>query len=114
MATKAELRDRVLRHLKVLEAGESATAEDASAVETAIDDVYAELGELGMAYWAANAIPAGCIRPLMRVVAADVAADFVTAPEVATYEVKRKPAMDELRAVLAEPNDGTPIQVCYF
>jgi hypothetical protein len=114
MATKADLRNRVLGHLKVLEAGESATAEDAAAVESAIDDVYAELGELGMSYWAANAIPAACLRPLMRVVAADVAAEFVTAVEVAEYESKRKPAMDELRAVLAEPNDGTPIRVCYF
>jgi hypothetical protein len=112
--TKAELRDRVLRHLKVLAAGESATAEDAGAVESAIDDVYEELGELGHAYWSADTIPQACARPLMRIVAADVAADFVTQGEADDYEVKRAPAMSELRAILAEPNDGAPIQVCYF
>jgi hypothetical protein len=114
MATKADLRERVLRHLKVLEANESPVAADAAATDEAIDDVYAELGELGQAYWSADTIPQACLRPLMRVVAADLAADFVTAGEVAEYEGNRKPAMAELRAILAEPNDGAPIAVCYF
>jgi hypothetical protein len=114
MPTKVELRDRVLRHLKVLQAGESPTAEDAAAIVAAIDDVYAELGELGSAYWSEGAIPQACLRPLMRIVAADVAADFVSGAEVEGYEIKRAPAMAELRAILAEPNDGAPIAVCYF
>lgn len=114
MATKVELRDRVLRHLKVIEANESPVADDAAVTEEAIDDVYAELGELGHAYWSEDTIPASCLRPLMRIVAADLAADFVTAGEVSEYESKRAAAMSELRAILAEPDDGSVNTALYF
>ena len=45
--TKSELRNRVLRHLGVLAAGEAASSEDASVVDDAIEAAFEELSKYG-------------------------------------------------------------------
>lgn len=55
MATKAEIRDRVLKKLGVLARGQTANAADASHVETAYDELHAELTERSLAVWALTA-----------------------------------------------------------
>ena len=55
MATKAEIRDRVLKKLGVLASGQTANAVDVTNVETAYDELHAELTELGLAVWALTA-----------------------------------------------------------
>lgn len=51
MATRAEIRDRVLRKLGVLATGQTADASAANIAETAYDEIHAELTEIGMAIW---------------------------------------------------------------
>ena len=63
--TKAEIRDRVLEHLGVLGAGQSASAEDAAVVEEAIDAAHDQLRKFGLAPYATTAVPEWA-QPLLR------------------------------------------------
>jgi hypothetical protein len=54
MATKAEVRNLVLTGLGVLRLGQDPQNQDSSSVETAYDQVYARLKELGLATWAST------------------------------------------------------------
>jgi hypothetical protein len=55
--TKEQLRDHILRQLGVLGAGETATADDATLVETVIDNCQDELEQLEVALWPADDVP---------------------------------------------------------
>jgi hypothetical protein len=55
--TKAELRDRVLTHMGILAAGQSASAEDAAIVEEAIDAAHSQLRKFGLVPFATSAVP---------------------------------------------------------
>lgn len=49
--TKADLSTAVLRRLRILAAGETASAEDAALVEDEYDDTLEALREEGLVYW---------------------------------------------------------------
>lgn len=53
MTTKAEVRNQALQLLGVLQIGQSAQAQDATEIETAYDEIYADLKDEGLATWAA-------------------------------------------------------------
>lgn len=55
MATKAEVRNQALNLLGVLMIGQSAQSQDATEIETAYDEVYADLKAEGLATWASTA-----------------------------------------------------------
>lgn len=74
--TKAQLRSRVLEHLGVLAAGQSATAEDAALVDEAIDSAHERLRKFGLAPFATSAIPPWAQVPLRDYVAGDVGRAF--------------------------------------
>lgn len=59
--TKAELRDHILRQLGVLGAVDTAEAEDATLMETIIDNCQGELEQLEVALWPIDDIPAYAI-----------------------------------------------------
>lgn len=52
MATKAEVRNQALQLLGVLQIGQSAQSQDATELETAYTEVYADLKKDGLATWA--------------------------------------------------------------
>lgn len=112
--TKTQLRNAVLLHLKAIAANEDPSSEDATTVETAIDNVYDELQEQELAYWSSSSIPNAVFEPLKQIVAADVAGNYLSETDAAVKRNERKPAMARLREVVAEPNDGSPIPVTYF
>lgn len=74
--TKAQLRNRVLQHLGVLAAGQSATAEDADLVDEAIDAAWAKLRKFGLMPFATSAIPEWAQQGLRDYVAAEVSPSF--------------------------------------
>lgn len=74
--TKAQLRDLVLEHIGVKAAGQSASAEDAAAVETAIDAAHAQLRKFGLVPFATSAIPEWAQIPLRDYVAGDIGHSF--------------------------------------
>jgi hypothetical protein len=73
---KAALRNRVLEHLGVLAAGETAASADQTWVDEAIDAVHERLRKFGLAPFATSAIPSWAQIPLRDVVAGDVAQSY--------------------------------------
>lgn len=55
MATKAELRDRAANDLGLLRLGQSLQAQDTTRIESAFDEVYADLKTDGLNVWASTA-----------------------------------------------------------
>ena len=55
MATKAEVRNQALNLLGVLMIGQSAQSQDATEIETAYEEIYADLKTEGLATWASTA-----------------------------------------------------------
>lgn len=97
--TKAQLADMVLEHLGVLATGQSATEEDASKVETAIDGAWAILRKPGLVPFATSAIPEWAQFPLRDFVAGLVGKDF-------GFGDSFKPGQDEGRKELARQVAG--------
>lgn len=86
-ATKAQIRDKVLRKLKVLAFGQTATAEDADIVETAYDEVHALLSEKEVITWGSgDSIPDEAVRPIVKIVAFEVADDFLSSKDEGRYQ----------------------------
>ena len=92
---------RVLKRLHVLAGSETPSAEDDAAADTVIEDVHEELQELGLAYWALSAIPAAVVPGLVHVICADLAGDFLTDAEAASYEGKRNYGLARIRAAVS-------------
>ncbi len=65
MATKQEIRNQALQMLGVLRVGQSAQTQDATEIETAYDEVYADLKDEGLATWAAADEAPDTITPYM-------------------------------------------------
>jgi len=70
MATKAEVRNQALELLGVLRLGQSAQSQDATTIETAYDEIYADLKKDGLATWASTAeVPAELVPHVVHLVA---------------------------------------------
>ncbi len=54
MATKAEIRDRAAQDLGILQLGQALQSQDATRIESAYDEVYAQLKKDGLAVWASS------------------------------------------------------------
>ena len=77
MATKAQLRNKALKKLQVLEEGESPTNEVISDVEAAYDELHRYLLNRGAIFWDSDeSIPDECVRPMVAILAAEMADDF--------------------------------------
>ncbi len=80
-STKAQVRNDVLEELGVLGAGETASAEDATAVERRIDQVHAELDNLGLVAWPISAVPDNIVMGYVNIVAERSKNTFGVSPE---------------------------------
>lgn len=75
-ATLAQLRNRVLQKLSVLERGETAEAEDAALVDSMILSVNEELRDLEICYWSDSAFPQSILEAMADYVACFAVGDF--------------------------------------
>lgn len=73
---KAALRNRVLEHLGVLAAGETAATADQTWVDEAIDAAHERLRKFGLVPFATSAIPSWAQISFRDVVAGDVAQSY--------------------------------------
>lgn len=112
--TQADLNGRVLRYLKVSEGNEAGSAEDAATVDLHINSVHDELIERQIAYWELTAIPLAVVTGLVRMVGADAAIEFMDTGEAGQYEARRMMGERMIRAVIARPDDHTPVPHHYF
>lgn len=80
MATKADIRTAVLRHLGVIAANETPNAADAETVEDVIDRQYASMQASGIAYWGSNDYPDHVAQNVIQIVANLVGPQFGVPP----------------------------------
>ena len=73
---KAALRNRVLEHLGVLAAGETAATADQTWVDESIDSAHERLRKLGLVPFPTSAIPSWAQNQLRDIVAGDVAQSY--------------------------------------
>jgi hypothetical protein len=109
--TKTQLRERVAEHLKVKAIDRPLSAEHASKIDDAIDDARAELRELGLCWWGANAIPQSCAFALKLIVSAQACIGVGKAGQ--GYESGDVDGRTRL-AKLKPPADINPVRVDYF
>jgi hypothetical protein len=109
--TKAELRNRVLEHLGIKPAGQSASAEDAVLVDEAIDAAHDRLNKFGLVPFATSAIPEWAQVPLRDYVAGDVGRSFGFGDSLKQQQML---AESELRRQVAGFRHPIPIRVDYF
>ena len=102
--TKAELRNKVLRHLSMLPEGQTADAHLTDVVEKAIDQSHAFLEAEGIAYWATSAIPDGVAIPLARYVGSQVAPELMEPDRAGAYVSAELASLIALRRFTAKPN----------
>lgn len=77
MATKAQIRNKALKKLRVLEEGESPTNEVIADVEAVYDQLYAFLTTKHAVTWDSDEeVPNEAVRPVVTLLAAEMADDF--------------------------------------
>lgn len=99
---KAALRNRVLEHLGIIGAGETAATADQTLVDEAIDATHSRLRKFGLAPFPTSAVPEWAQIHLRDAVASDVAQiygmsgqrlmEFKSAGQVAERELSRQVA----------------------
>lgn len=111
MATKAELRNKVLQKLGVIGAGDTPETSDQTLVEEAYDSAYAYLRSLHIVSWGSGGdIPTWAVNPIKNYVASQVANEYGKNRNVDEERL----AIIELASYLANDNDGTPTEAEYF
>tara|TARA_R110000851_G_scaffold37163_2_gene96199 strand:- start:656 stop:994 length:339 start_codon:yes stop_codon:yes gene_type:complete len=112
MATKADIRDRVLRKLNVLGEGQTADAGDAAIVENSIDEMHEWMIVKDYAYWgdAIGDIPLEALPFFVLVVGAETAGDFGVQAEIGLAQL----AVSELRKLGEQDISGEPVETDYF
>lgn len=111
MATKAELRNKVLQKLGIIGAGETPSSDDQTLVEEAYDSAYVYLRSLHLVSWgSSDDIPTYAVNPVRNYVASQVANEYGKNRNV---EEERQ-SIIELASVLANDTDGEPTEAEYF
>lgn len=115
-ATLAELRNRVLQKLKVLQAGETAEAEDTVLIEGLIVSVNEKLRDLGIAYWSDSACPQSMLEDLAMYVACHAADDYMDGGQAGTFRQTYEPTAERnlRRLVSSGERFNKPTRAEYF
>lgn len=110
---KAALRNRVLEHLGVLAAGETAATADATLVDELVDAAHEELRRFGLVPFATSAIPSWAQDPLKLYTAAMAGPAFgkYSLPEI---EAMKAAARRTLATQVAGYKHPIPVVAEYF
>ena len=115
-ATLAELRNRVLQKLKVLQAGETAEAEDSALIEGLVVSVNEKLRDLGIAYWSDSACPQSMLEDLATYVACHAADDYMDGEAAYAFRQTYEPTAERnlRRLVQSGERFNKPTRAEYF
>lgn len=115
-ATLAEVRNRVLQKLKVLQAGETPESEDSALIEDVIASVNEKLRDLGMCYWDDDATPQSVLEDLAIYVACHAADDYMEGNAAASFRKTYEPAAEHNLRRLVQSSDrfNKPTRAEYF
>jgi hypothetical protein len=111
---KAALRNRVLEHLGVLAAGETAASADQTLVDEAIDAAHDTLRSPGLVPFPTSAIPSWAQLPLRDWVAAAVGRSYGKSWSDAEIRAMKRIAADELAKQVAGFKHNARIRGTYF
>ena len=106
--TKEELRNHILQQLGIYGVGEDVSDDDASLVETVIDNCHAELEALEVASWSLDDVPGHVVESFCAFVKPSLTA-FGQDYDPAAKQV----ALAQLRTVTQDRRSGTG-RACYF
>lgn len=109
--TKVELRQRVADELKVSSPDQELSADNASRIDTSIDDARALLKEKRLVWWGENAIPQECAIPLTWIIAAYACTKFGKAGQ--GYEAGEERGRKALSSIKPSADVST-LAVDYF
>ncbi len=98
-ATKTQLATKVLQKLRVLPVGQVARIDDTNLIEAAYDELYQLYCDDGLVTWgASDSIPDESVRPMVRVLASDMADEFnIPEPRLQRLLVEREQAVKQLK-----------------
>lgn len=115
-ATLAELRNRTLQKLKVLQAGESAEAEDVTLIETIAVSVNEKLRDLGICYWSDSAFPQAVVEDLATYIACHAADDYMDGGQAVSFRQTYEPTAERnlRRLVQSGERFNKPTRAEYF
>jgi hypothetical protein len=118
MATKADIRNRVLQKLGVLAAEETAQSADAELVEGVVDAVHAELEGEGLVSWTVETVPNNIKESFATLVAyrlVSEGSDFgVPADTKQSLMMAGEPAMRRIRRQVSPGWSGAPTEAEYL
>lgn len=118
MTVKADIRNRALKLIGALAAGETASAEDAADVDEIYLSLFDELIQENIAVWGngvSDTIPEKFVESLVRIVAARAAPSFeVPIINGVSPEVVEGRAMARLRRMIAPDPSGRRVRMEYF
>lgn len=116
MATKADIRNRVLKNIGVLASGQTASAADASDVDEVIESVYAMLDDQFKGLpWNVDNVPEKAVLPMVHIVSAHAASAFDLAmDERAALASVAAGAEKEIAKQVSRGRSGQPVQADYF
>ncbi len=112
---KAAMRNRVLEHLGVLAAGETAATVDQTWVDEAIDSVHDRMRKFGLAPYPTSAFPSWAQIPFRDVVSGDVAQSYgMSGQRLLDFKQGAKDGERELARQVAGMKPCLPIRGKYF
>lgn len=115
-ATAAEFRNRVLQKLKVLQAGETGEAEDATLIDGIVISVNEKLRDLGICYWSDSAFPQSVVEDLAMYAACHAAGDYMDEKEASAFRAtnERLAELNLRRLTAARERMEKPTRQDYF
>lgn len=112
---KAALRNRVLEHLGVLAAGETAATADQTLVDELIDAAHERLRKFGLVPFATSAIPSWAQTHLKEIVARDAGPAYgMSGQRLLELESAAVAAERELARQVAGAKPPLPVELDYF
>lgn len=105
--TLADLAKRALVDLRALRIDASPSAEQQASSDEAYRSVYEELSVQGLAYWPLEEIPVAVFRPLVQIVAQEMASSF-------GKQYSAGDALARIRIVAAKPWSGRTVRATYY
>lgn len=108
MATKAQLRDRAANELGLLPVGQTLATQHQTRIESAYDEVYAQLKTLGLNTWASDASCADELVPHLTALIADNCLNTypVSPDRYSRIKVSASVAMREIRALVQPEHES--------
>lgn len=112
--TTTELATAVLRHLSVIDAVESPSAEDLSFIEELYADKFEELNDMELTYWAPDEVPQPIFLAIRDLIANEARGNYGEPMGVDAKEAAEIIILKRIRRHMAQRSSGLPTRAQYF